>query len=105
MSRKLSERFLDYAHNDDPLPFVADLVRRAVGLIRMQEFIAEMFSNIEPGSHHLLLPKFNWRAIFTTNFDELIEKSYRQADDRLQELQVIRSNRDRLDETRRSTDR
>jgi hypothetical protein len=32
-----------------------------------------------PGPSHQLIPHFNWKAIYTTNFDELLERGYEVA--------------------------
>ena len=37
-------------------------------------FIKDYFEDIEPSDFHKLIPTFTWRALFTTNYDLLIEK-------------------------------
>ncbi|MBB35389.1 MAG: hypothetical protein CME88_02805 [Hirschia sp.] len=42
------------------------------------EFISNRLSRLEPTRGLLSLPQFEWAALFTTNYDELIEKTYRR---------------------------
>jgi tetratricopeptide (TPR) repeat protein len=44
------------------------------GLIR---FLKEYLEVLHPGNAHKQLPRWHWSAIFTTNYDDLIEKSYK----------------------------
>jgi hypothetical protein len=52
------------------------------------DFLREEFEILQPASEYKQLPRWNWRAIFTTNYDDLIEKSYKTPG-RLQTLQPV----------------
>ncbi|HAG59031.1 MAG TPA: hypothetical protein DCL83_06790, partial [Arthrobacter bacterium] len=47
--------------------------------------------NLKPTAGLLTLPSFNWLSLYSTNFDTLIEDSYRAAS---RDLDVYRSNFD-----------
>jgi len=42
----------------------------------LEKFITDKLSPLQPTNTHLSLVKYKWSAIFTTNFDDLIEKAY-----------------------------
>lgn len=46
----------------------------------LREFVNDKFKFIKPSIYIQLLPKFEWRAIFTTNYDDLVEQAYRSSD-------------------------
>jgi SIR2-like domain len=43
----------------------------------LEEYIVRQFDTLKPTQAHLELIKYNWAAIFTTNFDDLIETAYK----------------------------
>ncbi len=43
----------------------------------LEDFLADQFKNLIPKRSHRLLATLDWSAIFTTNFDDLIELTYR----------------------------
>ena len=43
---------------------------------QLENFVTQKL-NLRPSKAHLIMAKYNWPAIFTTNYDELIEDSYR----------------------------
>jgi len=47
---------------------------------QLEEFIADKFLAVKPSREHEELPDYDWSAIFTTNFDDLIETAYRNAE-------------------------
>ncbi|GAA4821235.1 SIR2 family protein [Nocardioides caeni] len=47
--------------------------------------------NLEPTGGILLLPEFDWRSVYSTNFDLLVERAYRLSG---RSLAVVRSNYD-----------
>ena len=44
----------------------------------MVEELSERLQNLNPARGLLMLPEFEWASLFTTNYDDLIEKSYRR---------------------------
>lgn len=53
--------------------------------------VQDRLRDLEPTGGLLLLPEFDWRAIYSTNFDRLVEKAYRRSG---RDLPVVRSNYD-----------
>lgn len=78
LAAELSHNFLNDIHNDEPLPKVSSYIEAMPGLGRrvLSDFLYKRLSELKPTSAHLLIPKFNWASIYTTNYDTLIEKSY-----------------------------
>lgn len=76
LGQKLVEKFLDPSYADNDLSYISEIAISQKGLYEVQSFIKEIFDNFRPGVHQLLIPTFNWKAIFTTNYDLLIEQAY-----------------------------
>jgi SIR2-like domain len=81
--------------NSDPksndLLETASFLTRTYGRAPVVNEIRRVLSGLKPTGGLAGLPVFQWRQIFTTNFDELIEKAYQQ---RGLPISVIRSNYD-----------
>lgn len=89
----LSKRFLGGRRATDPLVKVADYAINEGGVADVQQYIRELFEPLQPAPFHKLIAKFRWRAIVTTNYDLLAERSYEQTPNRLQDpVPVIRNN-------------
>ncbi len=98
----LSERFLGGEYGEETLAWVSELSNSAADISRVQDFVAELFTGLEPTDFHLLLPTFKWRGLATTNYDRLIERVYEKAENPMQELVPFISNQDRVDEKLRA---
>jgi hypothetical protein len=70
------KRFLTEKHASDNLAWVAELASSTADPFRVQDFIAEQFSDLKPAPFHHLIPTFRWRGIATTNYDRLVEIVY-----------------------------
>jgi hypothetical protein len=57
----------------------------------LEEFIRSKLDTLQPTEEHKIMTRFDWPAIFTSNFDDLIEVSYRTSRERLKPCQVISS--------------
>jgi hypothetical protein len=99
---KICDRFLGGDYKDQNLQYVSDLAISQSSLIELQEFINGLLEGVEPADFHKLIPTFKWRALFSTNYDLLIEDSYGAASNRLQKCRPIISNYDGLDEASRT---
>jgi len=93
----LANNFLGGTHSTDPLPVVAELAISESNLFEVQDFIREVFEPLLPSEAHALIPRFCWRAIFTTNYDRLVEDAYKNASDRLQTPIPFVENGDRVE--------
>ncbi len=100
----LCDHFLNENFKQSDLAHVAAMAASETSLFDVQDFIKDYFIDLKPATFHLKIPQFKWRAIFTTNYDLLVETCYSSVDSRLQKLCVILSPEDSLDETRVTTD-
>lgn len=55
----------------------------------LEEFIKSVLEPLQPTRLHGIMTKYDWPAIFTTNFDDLIEVAYRISGERLKPCQSI----------------
>lgn len=94
LGKILSDTFLGGKRANEPLARIADLAESEAGRAAVQAKIFEVFDPIEPQAFHDLIARFRWRAIVTTNYDRVIEKSYEAVKDRLQDPVVILRNGD-----------
>jgi len=80
MARELSKKYLKGQHQEESLSRVTSYIQSKPGLGRrvVINYIIDRISRLEPNQAYLLLPKFNWSAIYTTNYDTLIEQSYKK---------------------------
>jgi len=94
----LSEKFLGGRYNGKNLTYVSALAISETNTFQVQEYIRDIFKSLEPSKNHLQIPTFNWRGIFTTNYDTLIEDAYRQLKEKAaQEISPLISNNDIFD--------
>lgn len=96
----LCDKYLNDNFKQSDLAHVAAMAISRSSLFDVQDFIKDYFSGLIPADFHRQIPLFRWRAIFTTNYDLLIEASYEGVKDAAQDLTIIISNEDHLDETR-----
>jgi hypothetical protein len=82
----ICDRFLGSQLKERPLNAVAAFAANEVGLTAFQSYIRDLLLPFEPADFHLLIPRFRWRAIATTNFDLIVEKAYAKTSSRLQNL-------------------
>lgn len=94
----LSDRFLGGEQKDKSLVQVANYSKHQAGLNEVQVFIKGQFELLQPADFHKLLPLFKWHAIFTTNYDLIVERAYDQVPKRLQNLAPIVRDGDQFSE-------
>ena len=93
----LSERFLDGKPRNRSLPHIADICISATSLPSVQEFIREIFLPFSPAEHHLIIPRFIWHSIVTTNYDLIVEQAYQQENRARQTLCPFTNDLQRID--------
>jgi len=78
IAQELSEKYLIGQHKEEPLSRVAAYIEAKPGLGRriVVDYLINRLMHLKPSKAHLLLPMFNWAAIYTTNYDTLIELTY-----------------------------
>lgn len=90
LARQLSELMSPSPTSQD-LSEVAGIFENRLGRRALVEAVRLKLINLQPTGGLLALPSFAWRAIYSTNFDNLVEQSFTASD---RPLEVIRSNYD-----------
>jgi cold shock CspA family protein len=101
LAKMLVDKFLGPEYRGIPLLRAAELAIAQSDLFTFQDYVASIFREFGPGDHHRLVPRFLWKAIFTTNYDLVIERAYEQAIAGKKNLQTIvpfLKNADRLED-------
>lgn len=78
----------------DDLMEAASLLELRVGRHRLVSAIRDRLKDVEPTQGLLVLPTLKWAAVYSTNWDCLVEKAYERCGEK---LVVVRSNFDYLD--------
>ncbi len=65
-----------WPHSGDELSIVYDQAEKHLGTVALRHFLERHYKDCIPGEWHLLIPKICWSRIFTTNIDDVIERSY-----------------------------
>lgn len=84
----------EVAHEDpqsEDLMDTASVLERRYGRRPVVDEIVDSLKDLRPVGGILGIPQFDWSAVFTTNFDQLMEKAYKISN---KELTAIRSNYD-----------
>lgn len=91
LAARLSKALSGKEAISDDFSEVCSILAMKYGRDNIVKFIRSELSAVKPTGGLLALPSFAWSAIYSTNFDRLMEDSYRAAG---KELTVIRSNFD-----------
>lgn len=92
LAAELAARFgIDYEGEPD-LSTIAQVIEIRRSRADLQSFLSERFSGLEPGDDLIWLCSLTWRAIFTTNFDDLIQRSYEAQTEPRQQPVIITSS-------------
>ena len=87
LANLIVDEFLDETYRNMTLASVAEYAISESSLFSVQKFISNIFSKFEPSEEsHMLIPKYRWKAIVTTNYDTIIEKSYNNSKSNVQTL-------------------
>lgn len=97
LCRLLSEKFLGEDPNGRPLSLISEYCIDASDLKTVQSYIAEIFNPFRPSATQKSIADFQWAALVTTNYDQIIEKAYAENGKRLQNPVPILRNDDRID--------
>ena len=96
LTEELAAEFLDEGSTAYSLAQVTALVEALEGRKSLDEWIVRRLDGLSPSATLLQIPRYRWRAIYTVNFDTLIEAAYRSAEAPVQRLRVFYSDRDSL---------
>lgn len=58
---------------------VTSILELRFGRVRLVEALREVLGNLQPAGGISALPAFDWSAIYTTNYDYLVERAYQRA--------------------------
>jgi NAD-dependent SIR2 family protein deacetylase len=64
----------------ESLAVISQYVEDKLGRDRLLNFLEERLFGADIADSHRLIPKILWAAVYTTNYDTLIEEGYRQSD-------------------------
>ena len=92
LARRLSTRFLGQDHVQDNLALAADYSLAFHAKYDIDSFIRGQLLGLRPSPAALTIPRIPWKAIYTTNYDLVIEKAYESVDNPIQLVQPIYSN-------------
>jgi hypothetical protein len=82
----LADRFLGGDEKDKPLAAVAELAANESSLVNVQQFVRELLLPFQPADFHILIPRFRWHGIATTNYDLIVQRAYDPTNNPLQDL-------------------
>ncbi|HEY9261689.1 SIR2 family protein, partial [Chitinophaga sp.] len=89
----MAEKFLGEEYKGDSLKNISKFAISEAGIYEVQEFVYDIFEPFQPASFHIQLANFKWKSIYTTNYDFIIERIYKDAP--LQQITpVFRSTKD-----------
>ena len=92
LARLVSTRFLGRNEVQDNLPLAADYSLAFDAKYDIDSFIRQKLSGLKPSPAALTIPQIPWKAIYTTNYDVVIEKAYETATNPRQLVQPIYGN-------------
>jgi tetratricopeptide (TPR) repeat protein len=86
LGRLLSSEFLNSQYDNADFKTIYDFSCSTRSVRDVQDFVHKTLSGYNPAPFHLLVPKFAWAGIATTNYDLILEAAYNSTDDTLQHL-------------------
>ena len=89
---RLSRRFLGQNEVQDNLPLAADYSLAFHNKYDIDSLIRRQLGGLIPSPAALTIPQIPWKAIYTTNYDLVIEKAYESVSNPVQRVQPIYSN-------------
>ena len=94
LAAELADRYLDGHHRSEPLTKVAAYIEHKPGAGRrsMLNYVVKRLSNLSPTKAHEALTQYPWAAIFTTNYDLLIENAYEKSPGENQIIRILSSS-------------
>ncbi|MBN9560456.1 MAG: SIR2 family protein [Alphaproteobacteria bacterium] len=101
----LANHFFAQAMDGYDLMSVADMAITTAGQGVVFERIRAVLEPFSPSAAHLLLPRFHWRAIATTNYDLLIERAYAATPQAVQTVVPFVKNSEPVEERQQNVSR
>ena len=72
-----------FESSDLNLPELSAIIERRRNRVDLIKAVRELFVGIEPTGGLLTIPRFKWKSIYTTNYDDLLEQAFRRFDEPL----------------------
>lgn len=78
LAKEISKKYLQGHHIDESLSRISAYVeaKPGFGRVKIIDLLLNKLTQLTISDSHLVIPKINWPAIYTTNYDTLIEKAY-----------------------------
>lgn len=76
LSTWISKDLLNEPESSYSLKEAAELTRFKVGPNELNNYIIKKFAEFEPGQAHLSIAQLPWDSIYTTNYDNLLERAF-----------------------------
>jgi len=76
LARRMAEHFKIETGGEYDLAEVAEIVEIRIGRSELETFIKSQVSDLQPDKTFQWLTTIRWKAIFTTNYDNVIETAY-----------------------------
>jgi tetratricopeptide (TPR) repeat protein len=76
LAKRLATHFKVDAQDNYDLSKISEIVELREGRKELETFVKDQLSDLEPDSALTWLASVRWRAIFTTNYDRVIERAY-----------------------------
>lgn len=92
LAARLAERFNIDPGDSPDLAKIAQVIEIRKGREQLLAFLKTQLDGLEPDEHLQWLLSLTWRAVFTTNYDNLIERCYELNPDPTQTPVVIATN-------------
>lgn len=105
LRESLAKKFLGEAMDGYDLMSVADMAISTHGQGVVFEHVRAILEPFGPSAAHLLLPRFHWRQIVTTNYDLLVERAYAAVPQRVQTVVPFVKNSEPIEERQQNVDR
>lgn len=64
-------------------------IQNIKGKDKFREALTEFLTPVNPSKGLLEIPRLSWRAIYTTNVDDAIERAYENSSERTQDIRVV----------------
>src|SRR5262245_60038882 len=78
LAAELVDRFLGPEYKGSDFRTAYDLSCSQRDVPTVQRFLYDRLIPFEPADFHLLVPKFAWAGLLTTNYDLILERSYKK---------------------------
>lgn len=99
----ICDHFFKGGSKDRLLPVVASYVANEAGAGQLETWLAGMLAKYAPGTGHGHLPHFRWQALYSLNYDLLVEDAYKAAGPlALQQLSIWYKNDNSMDRSMRA---